>query len=146
MTGEEYRLRHFHHIRLVASSVEMYKTVMAPNQLIITPASREDIILATLTRFWDAKISDPGKEMGFGIILTGKYPPKPSLVEQIQKAHLPMLYVPLSSFVAMKMLNSYTAKIRKGDTEKIGEAIKMVGKYIDFERLTERLWACGPSL
>ena len=57
-----------------------------------------------------------------------------------------MLYVPLSSFVAMKMLNSYTAKIRKGDTEKIGEAIKMVGKYIDFERLTERLWACGPSL
>ena len=85
MTGEEYRLRHFHHIRLVASSVEMYKTVMAPNQLIITPASREDIILATLTRFWDAKISDPGKEMGFGIILTGKYPPPPHALCSIEQ-------------------------------------------------------------
>jgi phosphate acetyltransferase len=139
LTGAEHRLRHFQDIRLVASSVEMYRTRTAPNQLIITPAGREDIILATLTRFWDMKISHPTDDLETGIILTGKTPPKDTIIEQIRRAKIPMLYAPLSSFVAMKMINSYTSKIRKDDKPKIEEAVKVVEKHIDFERLEKVL-------
>jgi len=139
LTGNEYRLRHYQHIQLVATSVEMYRTRIIPNQLIITPSGREDIILATLTRYWDLKISHPEDDLETGIILTGKNPPKDSIVDQIRRAKIPMLYAPVSSFVAMKMINSYTSKIRKDDKPKIEEAVKVVETHIDFEKLEKAL-------
>jgi len=139
LSGTTYGLRHFDHIRLVASSVEMYRTLLVPNQLIITPASREDIVLATLTRYWDAKISDPKKDLEFGLILTGKHPPKETLIDQIRRADIPAIYVPLSSFIAMKMITTYTTKIRKNDTPKIEEAVRIVEEHIDFDKLLEAI-------
>lgn len=139
LSGDEHRLRHFQHIRLVATSVEMFRTRIAPNQLIITPADREDIVLATLTRYWDIKIAHSEDDLETGILLTGKTPPKSTLIEQIRKAKIPMLYAPVSSFVAMKMINSYTSKIRKDDRQKIEEAVKVVETHIDFEKLETAL-------
>lgn len=139
LTGKDHRLRHFEHIRLVATSVEMYRSMILPKQLLITPAGREDIILATLTRYWDVKISQPDADLEAGMILTGKYPPKESILEQIRHAEIPMLYAPVSSFAALKMINAYTAKIRKEDTQKIQEAVDVVGKHIDFQALENAL-------
>lgn len=139
ITGQEFRWRHFQEIRLVASSVEMYRSLIGLRQLIITPAGREDIILATLTRFWDLKISHPEEDLETGIILTGRQPPKESLIEKIRKANIPMLYAPVSSFIAMKMVNTYTAKIRSEDHAKIEEAIQVVESHIDFQRLEDSL-------
>ena len=135
LTGKTHLLRHFDDIRLVATSVELYQTMIIPNQLIITPAGREDIILATLVRTWDLKISHPEEDVALGIILTGKQPPKKDILEQIQKADLPMIHVPLSSFAVMKMINTTTSKIRKEDTAKIKEAIQVVESHIDFDTL-----------
>lgn len=135
LCGTESRLNHFQDIRLAASSVEMHRTLLSPCQLIITPAAREDIILATLTRFWDLKISHPEEELQIGLILTGKNPPNDSLLDQIRKAKIPTLYAPVSSFVALKMINSHTAKIRKEDTAKIEEAVNVVETHIDFAKI-----------
>ncbi len=139
MSGSEHRLRHFEDIRLVAGSAENYRRRTARGQLIITPALREDIILATLTKFWDMKISSPKEDLEAGLVLTGKVPPKDSIVEQIRKTKIPMLYAPVSSFVAMKMINSYTSKFRKDDKCKIEEAIKVVENHIDFETLEKAI-------
>jgi hypothetical protein len=139
LTGDDSRWRHFENIRLVASSVEMYRTFIQQNQLIITPAGREDIILATLSRYWDLKISHPDDELQLGIILTGKNPPKDSLIEQIRRTSIPMLYVPVSSFVALKMINSNTTKIRSEDIAKIEEAVHVVESHIDFDLLERTL-------
>lgn len=135
LTAPEHRLRHFQDIRLVATSVEMYRTLIVPNQLVITPANREDIILATLTRVWDLKIAHAEEDLQTGMILTGKIPPKPSIIEEIRRAHIPMLYAPVNSFTAMKMINTNTTKIRKEDTAKIEEAVKIVEEYVDFDLL-----------
>lgn len=135
LTAAQRSLQHYQHIRLAASSVETYRTMIVPNQLIITPASREDIILATLTQYWDTKISHPEKDLGLGMILTGKHPPKETIVDQIKRTEIPMIYIPLSSFIAMKMINTYTTKIRKNDTAKIEEAVRIVEQHIDFDRL-----------
>lgn len=135
LSGTASRMQHFEEIRLVASSVDHFRNITHPNTLIITPASREDIILATLTRYWDYKISMPEEDLGAGMILTGSKPPKEYIIEQLKKADLPALYVPISSFMAMKMITSHTTKIRKKDAAKIQEAIRTVESHIDFPQL-----------
>ncbi len=133
MAGEEYRMRHFQNVRLVATSVEKYKDLICKNQLIITPASREDIILAILTKYWDLKIASPDEDLESGMILTGTNPPKPSIIDQIKRANIPMLYAPLTSYITMKMITNYTAKIHESDVAKVLKAIKVVETHIDFD-------------
>lgn len=130
LSGEKHHMRHFRKTRLVATSVENFQQLIGPNQLIITPAGREDIILATL-----AKHKKSTSDFGTGMILTGNEPPRASIIEDLKQADIPMLYAPVSSYTAMKMITSFTAKIRKEDTEKIKEAVTLVEKHIDFDRL-----------
>lgn len=132
ITGAEHRLRHFKQTRLVDTSLETYHELIAKSQLIITPATREDIILATLTRHWDVKLEHPGNDLEAGMILTGDTPPKRSIVDEIKKASIPMLYAPLSSYQVMKMITSFTAKIFKEDVPKVQEAIEVVESHINF--------------
>lgn len=137
LSGEEHHMRHFRHTRLVATSLKNFRELILPNQLIITPANREDIILATLTKHWDVKIANPADDLEAGMILTGGTPPRQTIVEALKKANIPMLYAPVSSYKAMEMITSYTVKIRKEDKEKIQEAVELVESHIDFEKLSK---------
>lgn len=139
LSGEEYHMRHFCHTRLVATSLKNFRELILPNQLIITPANREDIILATLTKYWDVKIENPLEDLETGMILTGKTPPREAIVDALKKAHIPMLYAPVDSYTAMEMIVSYTVKIRKEDKAKIEEAIEVVENHIDFDKLSRVL-------
>ncbi len=135
LSGEEYRMRHFEKMRLVATSSETYERLIVPKQLIITPSTREDIVLVTLKAHWNVKIRSPENDLESGFIFTGSTPPSKYIVDQIKKANIPMFYSAQSSFTAMKMITSFTAKIRLEDTEKIREAIDVMEKNINFERL-----------
>jgi BioD-like phosphotransacetylase family protein len=128
LSGHMHRLRHFKKIRLVATSVEHYERLICKHQLVITPATRDDIISATLHKHWQ-------QDLETGFILTGSSPPKPSLIEQIIKAEIPMIYAPVNSFNAMKKITSYQTKIRTDDEQKIGEAIAVVEKNLDFDAI-----------
>ncbi|MBI3211294.1 MAG: AAA family ATPase [Simkania negevensis] len=135
LSGEEFHMRHFRHMRLAATSLKNFRALILPSQLIITPSNREDIILATLSKHWDIKIANPNEDLEAGFILTGETAPRPVIVEALKKANIPMIYAPVSSYAAMTMITSYTVKIRKEDKEKINEAIHLVEKEIDFEGL-----------
>ncbi len=132
LTGASHRMRHFKQTRLVATTLDSYQDLIAPSQLTITPANREDIILETLAKHWELKLRHPDLDLEAGFILTGDIPPKESLVEEIRKAEIPMLYTPVSNYIAMKMITSFTAKIRKEDVAKVKEAIDVVESHIDF--------------
>ena len=134
LSGEEHHLRHFRHIRLVATSAKTYAKLILPSQLIITPSTREDIIIATLK-----KHKSLSEDLSAGMILTGDAPPSHSIVEKLKKAHIPMLYTPLHSYSVMKLITSYTVKLRTEDREKIQEAISIVEKHTDFDQLTSLL-------
>ena len=135
LSGEDHHMRHFDHTRLVATSLKNFRQLILPNQLIITPANREDIILATLTKHWDVKASSPDHDLKAGLILTGETPPRQTIVEALKKANIPMLYAPLSSYEAMERITTYTVKIRQEDTKKVNEAIDLVESHIDFDKL-----------
>ena len=133
LSGKPWRYRHFQHVRLVAGSLKAYMEEMWPNELIITPASREDVIEATLNR--QGLISENGKEYGGGLILTSKIPPSDSILARIQSANMPILYTPICSYDAMKMITSFSAKTRAEDLPKIEKAISLVEENLNFDLL-----------
>ncbi|NDD57699.1 MAG: cobyrinic acid a,c-diamide synthase [Chlamydiae bacterium] len=132
LSGEEHRLRHFESIRLVACSVNIFREMIVPNQIVITPTSREDIILSLVSKQLEYKSRLMLDDLQCGFILTGEYPPRHFIIEQLQKANIPALYTHDHSHTALQKISSFTAKIRKEDEEKIQEAIQVVSSHIDF--------------
>lgn len=125
LSGQGHGYRHFHDNRLVAGSLEAFHAEHMPDELIITPASREDVILAVLEKH----------DFKGGLILTSRQPPKNQVLKAIQKSDIPVLYAPICSYDAMEMITSFTAKIRTEDSEKVEKAITLVEQNINFDLL-----------
>jgi len=134
-SGELHRYRHFESVRLFAGSVKAYRKEMEPNQLVITPASREDIIMATLEKHMEVARKNGG-DFGGGMILTGRHSPQKKIQEEIRRVNIPVLYAPMTSYDAMKKITSFIAKIRLEDVLKIEKAIHLVENHINFDALT----------
>lgn len=133
ISGQEFNVRHFRHTRIVDTSLKLYRDdPNIPNQLIIIAATREDVILATLAKYWNEKTGLPSNDPELGLILTGKLPPRKELLEKIQKAHIPALYTPSGSYRAMQKISHFTAKIRLEDTPKVTKAIDLVEPHLNF--------------
>jgi phosphate acetyltransferase len=128
LSGHQALYRHFEHSRLVAGSLASYESEILQNELIITPASRDDIILRVIEEH--KKHSQQG-----GLILTGRQPPHENIITEIKKNRLPVIYAPLCSYDAMKMITSFTAKIAHEDSEKIVQAIELVEQNVNFDIL-----------
>lgn len=135
-SGEDHRYRHFSSLKLVADSGDMYDTMSKPNELIITPASREEIILLNVKKHQEQAESQ--QDFCGGIILTGITPPSQLIVEKIREQNIPALYTPICSFDAMKMITSFTTKIRTEDNLKIEKAISLVEHHVDFDYLLKQ--------
>lgn len=132
LSGHEKRYAHFSHTRLVDTSLKLFREAdIADDQLIITPATREDIILASLAKYWNNKLV-------LGLILTGRHPPRPALIEKIKKTHIPCLWSQMSSFRTMQKITSFTTKIRLEDAPKVQKAIDLVTPHIDFATLIDK--------
>lgn len=134
LTGKKHRYRHFQHSRLVADSLQAYQSDMIPNELVITPASREEIVNANIKKHLKAREEGIDNFEG-GLILTGHHAPSQQLLNQLTELELPMLYVPLCSYDAMKKITSFTSKIRTEDLLKVQNAISLVESYVDFDLL-----------
>lgn len=134
LAGSDHALFHAKEVRLVATSLDRFKEILAEKQLLITPAIREDIIWATLTSFWDMKISQR-KTLETGIILTGSIPCSEKIISELKKTNIPVLYTPENSFEVTKKITTHISKIRKEDLEKIGKAIEITENHIDFDLL-----------
>jgi phosphate acetyltransferase len=135
LAGEEYRYCHFQNTRLVASSLEAYLAESVINELVITPASREDIILAAIKKHREKP--EVKSDYCDGMILTSKQPPSSHILEEIKKVNIPVLYAPLCSYDVMKMITSFSAKIRSKDISKVQKAIALVEENLDFDLLCQ---------
>jgi BioD-like phosphotransacetylase family protein len=133
LSGHTHRFRHFQHSRLVADSAKTYIEDMIPNELVITPASREDIIMANIEKHKTAAQNQ--SDFSGGLILTGTRKPSQYIVDQLNELNLPALYAPLCSYDAMTAIASFTSKIRTEDVPKVEKAISLVEQYIDFDLL-----------
>lgn len=133
LAGEAYRYYHYRSTRLVAGSLDSYRAEETPGELIITPASRDDIIEEILRRY--PKPADASGQLNIGVLLTGRQQPSSDILERIRTSEIPFLYVPMCSYDVMKKITSLVSKIRREDVRKVQKAIDIVQSHIDFERL-----------
>lgn len=129
-SGAQHHYRHFASARLFAGSLQAFLKEMEPNQLVITPASREDIIRAMLDKHIEVAEKD-GSDYEGGMILTGRHSPSPEIQKLIKEIDIPILYAPMTSYDAMKEITSFIAKIRLNDVVKIEKAIDLVDSHVD---------------
>lgn len=140
LSGGDYRYRHYRTTRLVSGSLESYleedaEALGQKKELIITPASRDDIIFTILTQHQNKQVHPK-----VGLMLTGRKPPHEKTVEAIRNSRLPSLYVPMCSYDAMKQITTFIGKIRREDSHKVEKAIDLVENHIDLDHL------CGKKL
>ena len=135
MSGQRYRFRHFTSRRMVATSLENFQQAVRPNQLIMTPATREDIILTIVEKHLQHRMLTGG-DFGGGLILTGRRPPSSKSIEQLWQTDIPALHAPVRNYDAMTMISTFTAKTRKEDQAKIEAAIKTIQPFINFDLLS----------
>ncbi|MBB63981.1 MAG: cobyrinic acid a,c-diamide synthase [Waddliaceae bacterium] len=134
IAGEQHRYKHFSRRRMVASGVDNYQKAIRPNQIIMTPATRDDIILATLEKHWQHKLQT-GRDFGGAMILTGRRNPRATIIEHIKKVNIPVLHARMRNYDAMHMISTFTAKIRKDDVQKVQKAINVVEAHVNFDAL-----------
>ncbi len=134
LSGKSEEMHHIQTMKLVAGSLESFLHEFQDGQIIITPACRDDIILACVERKLREKALH-GKEFFTGVILTEQQEPKSDIVQKLEMANIPALWVPSCTFDVMRAVSTFTAKIQKEDDEKILEAFHLVEQYVDFDLL-----------
>ena len=104
--------------------------------LLITPGTREDLILAAIGSCF---LGEEGDSCVSGIILTGGMDPHERIMHLIERAQIPVIKLNQDTFTVATKINSLMVKIRPGDTEKISAAERLVGEYVNMDRVMELL-------
>ncbi len=102
--------------------------------LLITPADREDIVLAACT----ALDANSGEKMA-GIVLTGAIPPDSGVLKVIQAMPIPVLLTPQDSYQVASKVHDLTVKIRPSDAAKIALIRDLIAKNVNVELILKAL-------
>lgn len=104
--------------------------------LLITPGTREDLILAAMS----SCVVGVGKESCVsGIVLTGGVRPHTKILHLIRRTHIPIISVPEDTFTVATKINGLIVKVRPGDKNKIYATERLVNRYVDIDRLLTML-------
>lgn len=107
-----------------------------PGTLVVTPGDREDIILAALSTSALMETQCSGIT---GLVLSGDLLPHPTVLNLIAQSALPVIASPMGTYAVANAIHTMTIKTLPGDFEKISRIQTMVEKYIDVDRLLEKL-------
>lgn len=123
----EMEQRRVYNIELCARSVPNMMHVLTTGNLLVTPADRYEIIIAT------AMAAINGAQIA-GLILTGDVEPNEDVLNFCRKAWhtgLPVLRVNLTSFKTAKALTEMNPEIPIDDGERINQAMELVARAVD---------------
>lgn len=124
--GIELGLQPISNMTIIASNNQVPD--VKPYELVIVSSSREGLIHALIYHAQVHKIP-------LGFILTGNTGPSEWILKELEKtAHL-ILQSDKTSQEVLLTLSQFHAKIQAKDVMKIQEAIKIVKKHIDFEKI-----------
>lgn len=109
---------------------------MNDDALLITPGTREDVILAAMS---SCLLGSSQNLCVAGMILTGATPPQPSIMELMQRTSMPVILVKEDTYTVASKIAKLIVKIRPSDTEKIQAAEQLVDGYVDVDRILDLL-------
>ena len=107
-----------------------------PGTLVVTPGDREDIILAALST---TALLEPQRKGLTGLVLSGDLLPHPTVLNLIAQSALPVIASPMDTYSVASAIHTMTIKTMPGDYEKIHRIQSMVEKYINVDRILEKI-------
>jgi BioD-like phosphotransacetylase family protein len=125
---------------------------VGPGTLVIVPGDREDVILtlttahlmgaprsATLDELTQPTLQlDEGHEgAAIGLVLTGGYKPRQSVIEAIRRADLFAALVPDDTYTVASEIHDLLVKTHAADKDKIAEIKALVGANLDIDRFLD---------
>jgi BioD-like phosphotransacetylase family protein len=135
LTGEQYLKNNVSKMIIGAMMPNQALEYLKTGTLLITPGTRDDLILAAMS----SCILGPSQALGIaGIILTGGTPPHPSILELLKQTQIPVILVEDDTFTVASKIAKLIVKIRPSDTEKIRFAEQMVENYVDVDQIMEK--------
>jgi len=102
--------------------------------LLITPGTREDLILAAMS---SSLVGKGTETMISGIILTGGKPPHPNVMALIERTPIPVILVQEDTFHLAQKVDHLIVKIRPTDYDKIRDSESLVEKHVNIDRIIE---------
>lgn len=133
LNATESRYRHFSKTYFVSVSAKIFEDRIQSDLLVITSASREDVIKTLIEKTKKKHQKDPS--FITGLILTGQTPPSASILKKIRQTHIPLLYTSKDNFDAMRLISSHISKILNEDTDKVEKAISLIENHVDLDLL-----------
>ena len=124
--------------KIVIGAMEPHEALdyFGEGTLLITPGSREDLILAALSGSAD---NETAAYSVSGIVLTGKTIPHKTITKLVKKSDIPVIIVEEDTFTVASYIHDLIVKIRPTDTEKIRATESLVKQYVDIDRLLNSL-------
>lgn len=123
-------------IKVGAMQLANFLQHLTEGSVVVTPADRSDILLATL----QANISTNYPSIS-GIVLTGGIALNPSIIKLIEglEKTVPILWVKEGTFAVTTKLGSVRAHIYAENVDKIKMSINIFEKHVDVTALNEKL-------
>lgn len=104
--------------------------------LLITPGTREDLILAAMS----SCLVGMGRESCVsGMFLTGGIRPHQKVMNLVRRTHIPIVSVTDDTFTAASKINNLIVKIRPGEKNKIYATERLVSGHVDVDRLLDMI-------
>ncbi len=102
------------------------------NVLLITPGTREDLILAAIASNMPSARPESTVK---GMVLTGGVPPHDTILSLLKQSSIPCILVQEDTFSAARRITDLIIKIRPQDTDKVEQVKSVVKEYVDIDRL-----------
>ena len=106
--------------------------------LLITPGSREDLVLAALAGCGPGPGAGQGATLR-GLVLTCGVRPHPAVLELVRRAGIPTILVEEDTFLTARRVDDLSLKIRAGDRDKVEAVQRLFREHLDVDRLLDRL-------
>jgi hypothetical protein len=119
---------------------------VGPDTLVIVPGDREDVILTITSRQGEpgADGERPPGAAGLGLVLTGGYRPRQSVLDAIRAADLFATLVPEDTYRVASEVHDLLVKTHAADRDKIALIKKVVAENLDIDRF-RRAARAAPS-
>lgn len=117
-----------------ASSLDYILNKSVKKTLVVTPATRSDIIMAAAHIYDLAKQGEKMEQEFSGLFLTGEEPPHAAVLASARFSGIPILYIKKDTFETVEAIYSSLGKTLATDVEKLEIIDRIYGPAVDWNR------------
>ncbi|WP_207343361.1 phosphate acetyltransferase [Arthrobacter sp. E3] len=140
MAGSPELDRDVHAIKVAAMTVGNFLNLLEPNDLVIVPGDRADVMVASLASAFSPEFPVPS-----GMVLTGGLPPDPHVLPFLAHAPFPVFSDDDDTYSTAHAISNVRSEITTGQRRKVAAAMGAWARNVDEAELLERLTLPRPA-